>query len=220
MPKRRTAPEADHESLLANAALKLLEKQAWGETTLASVARSAKLPLTDVLSIIPSKSALPGLVLRALARKALRGHRPDATSTDPRERLFDAAMSFFDVQQAHAAALKKLYGALPYDPATLLSMRSDILHVAGELLAVAEADRGLSPRVQAAVFAGILIRAVSVWRDDNEEMGQTMARLDSDLRRADRFLWPKPRNADVSPSPDQRKRARRRGAKRKRDGRP
>lgn len=206
MPKRRTASKPDRESLLANAALKLLERQAWGEITLASAARSAKVSLTDVLSIVPSKSALPGFVLRALAREALRGHRPDAKSTDPGERLFDAAMSFFDVQQSHAAALKKLYRALPYDPPTLLSMRNDVLHVAGELLALAEADRGLSPQVQAAVFAGILIRAVSVWCEDDAEMGKTMVQLDSDLRRAHRFLWPKSGNADVPPSPNAKKR--------------
>jgi hypothetical protein len=71
-------------------------------------------------------------------------------------------------------------------------MRGDVLQVSGEFLALAEADFGVSARLQAAIFAGILVRAVSAWRDDDEEMGKTMAQLDRDLRRLERLLWPKP----------------------------
>jgi hypothetical protein len=116
----------------------------------------------------------------------------DAKAGDPRERLFDVTMTWFDVQQSHAKAMKRLYRALQFDPATLLAMRSDIVRIAGELLGLAEADFGLSPRIQAVVVAGVLVRAVSVWRDDDEEMGRTMAQLERDLRRAQRFLWPNP----------------------------
>jgi hypothetical protein len=159
--------------------------------TLAAVARAAKLPLPDVLAIAPSKAALPGLVLRNLARKNLRRQRAARTSDDPRERLFDVTMRWFDTQQSHASPLKKLYQSLKYDPATLLVMRRDIVDIAGELLALAETDFGLSPRLQAGVFAGVLVRATSVWCDDDEEMGKTMAQLETDLRRLKRFLWPK-----------------------------
>ena len=201
MPKRRTASGSDRETLLAEAALRFLKKQDWRTMTLASVARLARLPLSDVLSILPSKSVLQGFVLRVLAKETARRHSANGRSADPRERLFDATMTFFDVQEIHAAALKKLYRALQYDPPTLLATRNDILHLAGELLALAEADIGLSPRVQAAIFAGILIRAVSVWRDDDKELGKTMAQLDGDLRRVERLLWSKPENADVPRSP-------------------
>lgn len=190
MARRRISSSADREALLAQAALKLLEKQEWGNITLASVARSARLPLSDVLSVVSSKSALPGFVLRTLSREAVRRHKGDPRSTDPRERLFDVTMTFFDVQELHAAALKKLYRALQYDPATLLATRNDLFHLAGELLALAEADFGLSPRLQAGVFAGILIRATFTWRNDDQEMGKTMAQLDGDLRRLQWVFWP------------------------------
>ena len=192
MPRRRTPSRTNPDTLLAQATLRLLEKQDWSKITLASVARSIKRPLSDVLCIVPSKSALPGIVLRSLATEAARRQTADAKSVDPRERLFDVTMTWFDVQQPHASGLKKLYRALQYDPPTLLATQNDILQLSGELLALAEADIGLSPRVQAAVFAAILIRAVSVWRDDDEEMGKTMAQLDRDLRRLERFLWLKP----------------------------
>jgi len=206
MPKSRATPKADPEARIAEAALGLLETQAWSAITLAAIARSARLPLSDVLSVVPSKSALPGVVLRRLAKETARRHKAEARSTDPRERLFDAAMTFFDVQELHGAALRKLYRALQVDPPTLLAMRNDIVRLAGELLALAETDTGLSPPVQAAIFAGILIRAVSVWRDDDAEMGKTMAQLDADLRRAQRLLWPKPKNVDIRKAPKPKKR--------------
>jgi hypothetical protein len=193
MPKQTTAPRNDKASQLVRAVLDILARQKWSDITLAAVARAAKVPLPDALAIAPSKSALPGLILRNLARENLRGQRIGPSSDDPRERLFDVTMTWFDTQQSHALALKKLYRALQYDPATLLAMRGDIVDTAGELLALAEADfGGLSPRLQAGVFAGVLVRATSAWREDDAELGKTMAQLEADLRRLERFLWPNP----------------------------
>jgi AcrR family transcriptional regulator len=192
MPKQRSASDSDRETQLANAALKLLAREEWRSFTLASVARSAKLRLPDVVETAGSKTALPGMILRKLARETARRHSMDASSADPRERLFDVTMTWFDVHQPHAPALKKLYRALQYDPATLFALRGNVLHFAGELIALAEVDSGPSARLQAAIFAGVLVRAVSTWCDDDQEMGKTMAQVDGDLRRLERFLWPKP----------------------------
>ena len=200
MANSRTISGADRETQLARASLDLLKNRGWEKLALASVARSAKLPLSDVLSIVPSKSALPALILRALVKETARRYKMDPGSGGPRERLFDATMTFFDTQRHDAVALKKLYRALRYDPTMLLATRGDVLRLSGQLLALGEADVGLSPRLQATVFAGVLIHAVSVWCDDDDEMGKTMAQLDRDLRRADRFLWPKSDRAGVPPA--------------------
>jgi len=208
MPKRRTASAANRETLLAQAALKLLEKQGWGTITLASIARAAKTPLPEAIALAPSKTAVLGFILRMFARETAKHHPAEQPSGESRERLFDVTMTWFDAQQPHAAALKKLYRALPYDPVSLLALRTEMLRVSGELLALAEADFGFSARIQSAVFTGILIRTVAVWGGDDAEMGKTMAQLDGDLRRAERFLWPKTANTSVSPaSPKAKKRA-------------
>ena len=204
MPKRTVTSKNDRETQLTRAVFDILARQKWPDMTLAAVARAAKLPLPDVLAIAPSKAALPGLVLRNLARENLRRQRAARTSDGPRERLFDVTMTWFDTQQSHAPALKKLYQSLKYDPATLLVMRRDFVDIAGQLLVLAETDFGLSPRLQAGVFAGALVRATSVWCDDDEEMGRTMAQLEAVLGRMERFLWPK------SPKPAAHKAKRRR----------
>ena len=206
MPKRRTA--FDSETLLARAALTLLETKQWRTVTLASVARSAGLSLSDVLSSVPSKSALPGALLRLLAHQTMRRHTANGRSHDPRERLFDATMTFFDVQEIHARALKNLYRALQYDLPMVLAMRHDILRLAGELVALAEADVGQSPRLQAGIFAAILIRAISAWCDDGEDMGKTMSRLDGDLRSMEGLLWPKRESTPAKSVPRKKKKKR------------
>jgi AcrR family transcriptional regulator len=213
MPKRRTASGVDRETPLAQAALRLLEKQEWGRITLASIARAAKLPLQETIALAPSKTAVAGLVLRMFAHETAKRH--SAVSDDTRERLFDVTMTWFDGQQPHGVALKKLYRALQYDPASLLALRGEILETSGQLLALAEADFGFSARMQAAVFAGILVRAVASWRADDVAMGKTMAQLDGDLRRMERFLWPRSRGVPPA-SPKARKNGRDRPGPRKR----
>lgn len=217
MPKRRTPSHADRETLVAQAALGLLDKGDWAKLTLTGVARLAKLPLSDVLCVAPSKIALPGVVLRVLIRETAQRNAADAKSSDARERLFDVTMAWFDVQLPFAPGLKKLYRALQYDPASLLALRGEILDASGQLLALAEADFGFSPRIQSAAFAVVLGRAVGAWREDGDDMGKTMAQLDGDLRRVEKFLWPNARKADRPPasSKAESSRGRRRAGKRK-----
>lgn len=196
MQKRRTPSGSDRETLVAQAALGLLDKEEWSRITLTAVARLAKLPLSDVMAAASSKAALPGLILRMLIRETARRNTSDAKSSDPRERLFEVAMAWFDAQQSFAVGLKRLYRALQYDPASFLALRGEILDASGHLLALAEADFGFSPLIQSAAFAAILVRAVAAWRDDGDDMGKTMAQLDGDLRRVEKFLWPKAQKAD------------------------
>ncbi len=184
-------PKLDREARLAAAAFRLLGKGSWRDLTLAAVARAAKLPWPDVFSIAPSKAALPGLLLRRLGAETARRYKPDRASKGARERVFDVAMTWFDVQRSRKAAMRSLYDGIKRDPLALLPARGDILAAADQIRALAEADTGASAQVGTAILAGVLMRAVPIWLDDDHEMGKTMARLDRDLRRIERFLWPR-----------------------------
>jgi hypothetical protein len=130
-------------------------------------------------------------MLRRAAADAARGYRPDRTMQSTRERAFDAIMSWFAAQNARKEAVRALYDGLRREPLTLLSLRSDIVASAEWLLALAEADAGAASSVRAACIGGLVARALPVWLSDDEDMGRTMARLDRDLRRVERFLWPR-----------------------------
>ena len=196
-------PRPDREGRLADAAFRLLAKKAWRELTLASIAKAAKLAWPEVLAIAPSKTAVAGVMLRRLRAEVAHRYKADRNSATARERVFDVAMMWFDVQQPRKIALRSLYDELKSDPLTLISIRRDIVGAVEAMLALADADMGRSPSFRAAIVAGVLAHAIPVWLGDDDDMGKTMAQLDRDLRRVERFLWPAP------PKP-QRKTSRRR----------
>ena len=66
---------------LADAALRLLKKQAWRDLSLADIARAAKVPMTELAAHAPSKPALIGLILRRLGRDVTRAYKADRGSS-------------------------------------------------------------------------------------------------------------------------------------------
>jgi hypothetical protein len=156
--------------------------------TIASVARAAKLPLPDVLACSPSRSDLVAILLRDMGRETARRYRPDSAQQSARDRLFDVVISWFEVQKPRKKAVGNLFRGLAKEPLTLLSVRREILRLAEMLLALAEADSGLSSSVRAAGLAAILLRTIPVWLEDGSELDKTMAQVDRYLRRLEALL--------------------------------
>jgi AcrR family transcriptional regulator len=166
--------------------MRLLKKQAWRELSLAAIAKSAKVPMTELAAYAPSKPALIGLILRRLGEEVTRAYKPDAETA--RDRLFDVSMLWFDTLAHHEDAVRSLYEGLRTDPITLISARGGIIAAAEWLMTLAEADTGPALALRAAAFAAILGRAVPVWLEDDSDLTKTMARLDGDLRRGESLL--------------------------------
>lgn len=179
-------PVADPETRIAAAALKLLAKTPWPELTLAAVAKSARVPLADLQPVASSKSALLGLILRRMGREVAARYRREPGSAH--DRLFEAAMCWFDVLAPHKKALRSLYDGLRRDPVALIAARDGILEAANWLMALAEADTGPALPLRALGFAAVLGRTVPVWLEDGPDMAKTMACLDSGLRRGEAIL--------------------------------
>jgi AcrR family transcriptional regulator len=184
----RDAPsmaKSSPETQLADAALKCLAKTRWDELALADVAKAAKIPLTTLQTLAPSKSALLGLILARLGHDVAARYKRDSGSDSARDRIFDVAMTWFDVLAARKQAVRSLYNGLKRDPLALVAARGEILSAAGWLLVLAEADTGPSGTGKSAGLALALARAIPVWLDDGKDLAKTMARLDGDLRRAE-----------------------------------
>lgn len=181
-------PKSDPETQLVTAAFRLLARKSWRELTLAAIARAAKLNLADATAVAPSKSALVGIMFRATAQEAARRYRPDRESRSARERIFDAAMTWFEVQQPRKAAMRAFYTGLRGDPLALLSARRDVRRSAEQILALAEADAGPTAPILSLSLVGILLRSAFVWIGDNRDMDKTMAALDRDLKRIEGVL--------------------------------
>jgi AcrR family transcriptional regulator len=179
----------DAEARLAAAAFRLLAKEPWNRLTLTSVARAAKVPLEELLRIAPSRAGLVGVMLRRAAADTAKHYKPDRSARGTRECVFEAILSWFEAQNARKVAVRSLYDGLRCEPLTLLLLRSDFVLSATWLLALAEDDAGTASPVRAACVGGIVARVLPVWLADDEGMGKTMAQVDRDLRRVERFLW-------------------------------
>lgn len=184
----RTSKQAAPDIRLADAALRLLKKEAWRELSLAAIAKSAKVPMTELAAYAPSKPALIGLILRRLGEDVTRTYKPDANAESARDRLFDVSMLWFDTLAHHEDAVRALYEGLRTDPITLIAARGGFIAAAEWLMTLAEADTGPALALRATAFAAILGRAVPVWLEDDSDLTKTMARLDGDLRRGESLL--------------------------------
>jgi len=171
------------ETRLADAALKALAKKRWGDLTLAEVAKAAKIPFAQLQPLAASKPVLIGLILNRVGNETAARYRPDKGSASARDRLFDVAMTWFEVLAPRKPAIRSLYEGLKRDPLSLLAARGEIVAAAGWLLALAEADSGPAAGFRAMGFAVLIARAIAVWLDDGKDLAKTMARLDGDLRR-------------------------------------
>jgi AcrR family transcriptional regulator len=178
-------PKATIETRLADAALKRLAKTGWSDLTLGDVAKAAKIPLAELQSVA-GKPALIGLILNRIGGETAAHYRADAAS-QTRDRIFDVAMTWFDVLAPRKLAVRSLYDGLTRDPLSLLAARGEIVAAASWLLTLAQADTGPVIAVRAMGLAAMLGHALAVWFDDGPDMAKTMARLDGDLRRAESF---------------------------------
>lgn len=176
----------DSETRLADAALKLLAKTTWSELTLAAVAKAARVPLADLQPIASSKSALLGLILRCTGQQAAARYAREPGSAH--DRLFEAAMCWFDVLAPHKKAVASFYDGLRRDPVALIAARDGILEAANWLMTLAEADTGPVLPLRALGLAAVIGTAIPVWLKDGPDMAKTMASLDTGLRRGGEIL--------------------------------
>jgi hypothetical protein len=177
----------DPATKLADAALKLLAKTRWSDLALAQVAKAAKIPLAQLQPLAASKPVLIGLILSRIGGETAARYRPDKGSASARDRLFDVAMTWFEVLASRKPAIRSLYDGLKHDPLSLLAARGEIAAASGWLLSLAEADTGPAVPFRAMGYALAIARAIPAWLDDGKDMARTMARLDGDLRRMDSF---------------------------------
>ena len=176
---------ASADNKLADAALKLLAKKSWRDLTLADVAKTAKIPLAQLQDLRGGKPALLGLILKKIGAETAKAYKPESDTA--RERLFDVALAWFEANAKRKPAIGALYEGLKYDPITLISERNEFAAAAQWLMTIAEADSGAAVQARALALAAIIARAIPVWLKDDAEMAATMARLDGDLSRMDKF---------------------------------
>ncbi len=190
---RKTGETADRDQLrdkLAEAAMELAAEKDWREIGLAEIATHAGVSLAQARTAI----ACRGDVLRHLRRRIdadlLASVEQEPPQGEPIDRLFDVLMRRLELLAPYRAAVRRLLSqpvSILADcpllaPGALLSQRW--------MLAAAELEKpGVEGCVKTLGLELVWLKTLRTWVDDDDPgLAKTMATLDGELRRGEKWL--------------------------------
>src|SRR6187200_547322 len=163
----RPAPTGSPRERIIEAVMALLSEQSIERIGLAEIAERAGVTLADLRGEFGTPLAILGAQVKELDRKVLAEVDPDMDEESPRERLFDVLMRRVELLAPHREAVRSLLRSARRDPPLALALN-----------AMAVRAQGL-----ALLFANVL----RTWVDDEDDNTQTLAALDRELARGQRF---------------------------------
>jgi AcrR family transcriptional regulator len=169
---------------LITAALRIAAERGWSSVSVALAAREAGVGLAWARGEFPSRASIL-LALGRSADQAALAEPPDQGST--RDRLFDLLMRRIDALQTHRAGIVAVLRGLPADPATALTLACATRRSMRWMLdTVGVPTSGLFGELRVRGLVAVWLWTIRAWeRDESEDMGATMAALDTALTRAE-----------------------------------
>lgn len=175
---------------IVEATMALAAERPWDDIELGDIAEAAGITLADLREFFPSKGAVLGGFARKIDMAVLAGNSDDLIGEPARERLFDVYMRYLDALAPYKPALRRIAVAVRREPLTLAALNQVALNSHRYMLAAAHipTEDALGPiKLQGSVLT--MARVLETWlEDDAPELAQTMARLDRELGRAERFM--------------------------------
>ena len=183
------AKKPDVPRQIIEVAFRLAAEQGWRDLSLAEIAAAAKLPLSQVYPIFPSKRAILAGFSRMIDGQVVSDDLPELDEGSARERLFDVMMHRFDALVPYKAAIGNLLQDYVRDPVAALG---SLPQLCGSMALMLEAAglsaNGLRGAVRVRGLTAVYLVALRVWlRDDSPDQAKTMASLDASLGRVERL---------------------------------
>ncbi len=175
---------------IVDALMTLAAEQPWNDIEIGDIAREAHVTLAEFRDAFPSKGAVLAGLARRIDRQVLQGTSDDLAEEPARERLFDVLMRRLDAMAPYKRALRRIAFALRSDPLSMLALNGVGLNSMRFMLAAANiSTEGPLGRlkIQGTVIA--FANTLETWfTDDDPAQARTMARLDREIRRGERFM--------------------------------
>ena len=187
------APVNPFDSALLRAAFDRAGSEGWHRFSLVDAAADANLPVDAVRARFPYKAKLLITLSQLADSSALRDESEGAI----KERLFDLLMRRLDVLQEYRSGVQAVMQALPLDPplaALLGALTLDSMRWIAETSGID--GSGLRGALRIKAISGIWALSLNTWhKDESADLGTTMAALEKNLEKAERFgaLQPSPR---------------------------
>ncbi|WP_198411799.1 TetR/AcrR family transcriptional regulator [Microvirga flavescens] len=175
---------------IVHALMRLAAERTWSEIEITHIARAANVSLAEFRDLFPSKGAVLEAFSRMIDRQVLDATTSELAAEPARERIFDVMMRRLDALTPYKRALKRIAHGFDLDPFALAALNRSAVNSQRFMLAAAAVPTegalgGLKLQGAAIVFA----KTMRTWlRDDDPALARTMARLDRELRRGERFL--------------------------------
>jgi AcrR family transcriptional regulator len=175
---------------IIHAFMALLAERRIEEIGYTDIAARAGVSLAELRSDFGSKLAILAAHMKEIDRQVLTGGDADMADEPARERLFDVLMRRLEAMAPHREAIRSLIRSARRNPPLALALNG--LAVRSQQWMLAAADVSTSgPRgmIQAQGLAVMFARVLRTFvRDEDEGLARTMASLDRELGRGQRYL--------------------------------
>jgi AcrR family transcriptional regulator len=188
-PPQLPPPSRSDREKIIEAFMALLAERPFEEIGFGDIAARAGLTLAQCRDEFGSTVAVLAAHIKEIDRKVLAGGEADMAEEPPRERLFDVLMRRLEVLATHRTAVRSLLRSACRNPGLALALNGLAVRSQQWMLTAADIDaagpRGL---IRAQGLALLYGRVVQVWlRDDDPGLARTLAALDRELARGQRW---------------------------------
>ena len=175
---------------IISATLKLAETITWQKITMEEIAKAAKVEPSILLQSFSSKLSILDAFNRHLDAEITQEFAKTKKWGSVREQLFDIIMARFDTLNSYKRALRSIYKTtVPYDLRASIRGLNNVTNSMKIVLDISKIST-ITPLgcIRTKLLSAIFIRSFGAWlNDDSADMAKTMAKLDSDLAKAEKL---------------------------------
>lgn len=171
------------------AALALAAAQGWLETSMADIAKKAKISMADMHDHFEDRFDILAAYGRIIDKKIMEAVGNPDPDLSPRDRLFDIMMERFDVLNEERDGVCAILRSFCFDPKQAVI---SLPHLGRSMSWMLEASGietgGYKGAIKVMGLTGLYLKTLKTWKDDDsEDMAKTMAELDKNLGRAEKW---------------------------------
>jgi len=182
-------PTKSNREKIVEAFVALLAERPFEKIGFAEIAARSGLSLADCRGEFASTIGVLAAHVKDIDQKVLAGGQGDMAEEPPRERLFDALMRRLEMLAPQRPAVRSLLRSAARNPGLALALNGLAVRSQQWMLTAADIDasgpRGL---IRAQGLALLYARVLRVWlKDDDPGLARTLAALDRELARGQRW---------------------------------
>ena len=173
---------------IIEAFMALLAEQPFEKIGLAEIAERAGVSLAELRGEFSSPLAILAAHVKQIDRQVLAGRDPDMDEEDARERLFDVLMRRLELLAPHKEAVRSLMRSARRNPPLTLALNAMTVRSQQWMLTAAGIGAsGPKGMLRAQGLALLYANVLRTWIDDDDDQTRTLAALDNQLARGQRF---------------------------------